>query len=313
MGKLGIVPPSMSSLKSSNAVESSPSKAFTLIELLVVIAIIAILAALLLPALARAKTQAQGTRCLSNSKQIATAWDMYAHDNNDRLVPNVGDARGVPYYLNAGGGYNLNNWVTGNVNGTASAGVPGTVDETNSTLLSTTLLGWYLKTVGVFKCPGDPGNLVNNPQLASLRVRSISMQNYMNAESGASYSNLYYWNTKISYVPKPSQFYIFLDEKPTSIDDGLFEVVMPSTPWDYSSLPVNNTPSQVHNGACGFGFADGHGEVHQWKSHQFLSAAVSTATAIQSQDALYWNDVYWLDTHTTMPLASVAPPPPPPP
>jgi prepilin-type N-terminal cleavage/methylation domain-containing protein len=278
-------------------------RGFTLIELLVVIAIIAILAAMLLPALSKAKSQAQGTYCLNNEKQLTVAWIMYAQDNKDNLVPNIGDARGVPYYLNSDGSYNLNNWVTGNVNGTASAGIPGTYDETNTSLLTTTLLGNYLQNTKVYKCPADPGNLVNNPQLAPLRVRSISMQNYMNADSGNTQSNTYYYFKRYTDIIKTPQFFVFLDEKPSSIDDGLFEVIMtlPGANQDTQ----NNWPSQAHNNACGFGFSDGHAEIHPWKGPQFQQATDPGEVNFPYTDSLDYNDCAWIDAHTTEPLTTV--------
>ncbi|HSY17465.1 MAG TPA: prepilin-type N-terminal cleavage/methylation domain-containing protein [Candidatus Acidoferrales bacterium] len=212
---------------------------FTLIELLVVIAIIAILAAMLLPALSAAKEKAHQIHCISNHKQLVLAWLMYNDQNNGTFVPDD------PWGESA----NKPTWEYGNM-GTAA-------ETTNTALIQKGLLYPLTPSPGVFRCPSDP----------TANVRGYAMQVQLglfmngaplNGQGGFGISGYPCMYTEKQMVKTPPvNTFVFIDQSPPSMNDGLFSVSITGSQW-------SDKPAGWHSHGGNLSFADGHAEHWKW-------------------------------------------------
>jgi prepilin-type N-terminal cleavage/methylation domain-containing protein/prepilin-type processing-associated H-X9-DG protein len=240
----------------SNPRSQTTPQAFTLIELLVVIAIIAILAAMLLPALGKAKQKTEGISCMNNSRQLVLAWTLYAQDHNDTLVGNThGGVAQNPNPLNDP----YAQWVAGWIDWSGS---PHNTNQIYLTDPRYAKLAPYSKgTYKLYKCPADKVKAPANP---GERVRSISMDAALgNGNKTDFYGGTFFFAKKMAELirPNPTMVWVFMDEHPDSINDGCAfnNPLLPATGYSWTDLPAS-----YHNGAAGFSFADGHAEVRKW-------------------------------------------------
>jgi prepilin-type N-terminal cleavage/methylation domain-containing protein len=284
--------------------KSAPRRSggFTLIELLVVIAIIAILAAMLLPALTKAKLKAQGIQCMSNHRQLCLAWRLYAEDNKEALVYASDDGSGP----NGGGPLKLNQyaWTLTHMDFTSNP-----YNWNPDVDIKIRPLWPYSKSEGIYKCPADHSMVDSGGGIMKPRVRTMSMNlfvgGFIGTDGGWGWADPFVIYTKMNDItggkstPGPSKLWIFLDMREDCINWGNFMTGMQGfSPVNPGSYQFNtDLPGIYHHYACGFSFADGHSEVHRWRdprTYPPLYSKISDPYIVPRDQ-----DVAWLQEHTT--------------
>jgi type II secretory pathway pseudopilin PulG len=247
-----------------------------LVELLVVVAIIAILAALLLPALAKAKEEAHRVNCMSNLKQLQMGWQMYADDFGGVLCPNDWiDTGGYSF-----GEFKTNSWCQGDAR-----------TDTDTSGIQAGLLYPYNNSPAIYHCPSDLSNIVddNGNPLPQPRNRSYNMSQSVNGygtqidpQTGYYVDALQPCFTKISTItnPTPSRLFVFIDENEGTLEDDQFGYPMIND--DYGNWW--DMPSNRHNQGGVLSFAEGHVEYWHWQAPELASAPFQPVLPAQMPD-----------------------------
>jgi prepilin-type N-terminal cleavage/methylation domain-containing protein/prepilin-type processing-associated H-X9-DG protein len=266
-------------MKTPPSKKNSHRLGFTLIELLVVIAIIAILAAMLLPALSKAKQRATQATCLSNLKQLALGWIMYAQDNNDLLV-------------------NLNTYDLNGPNGTSwriDLAHPGLMSPTPNL---TTPENWnaaiekgyrqptpttdgplfkYAPNGGILHCPGDKRYLLKFTSGGGgpYSWDSVSGVSGLNGEGGGGLK-------KLNLVKHPAERLIWVEGADMRGENVGSWTMNAGTAPNFDDAKWVDSPASFHVRSADFNFCDGHVENHRWQNPDTVTFANDTT---QNKDA----------------------------
>jgi prepilin-type N-terminal cleavage/methylation domain-containing protein len=270
--------------------------AFSLVELLVVIAIIAILAALLMPALGRAKQKAQGLQCLNNHRQLLLAWITYTDENEGELLF-ASENPSKPETLK-------HSWVTAALDFN-----PGkrTNWDPDLTIKQSPMWPYCGNSEEIWKCPSDRSFVMFNGE-PKPRVRSMSMNVFLGGWGGTDggwgprFSNyLIYRKQSELGNPGPSTVFVFMDLREDSIDMGNFATDMRGYPNSPYLTGFIDLPASYHGQAGGLSFADGHSEMRAWKDGRTMPPLVEGGLAKDIFPSPNNADIIWLQERATRP------------
>ncbi len=258
--------------------------AFTIIELLIVIAVIAILAAMLLPALNKAKSRALNIACLNNLREMELCSQLYSNDNNDHLVPNnfvydINTQKPIP-------GNDGPSWCT-NV-------APYEADPSG---LQAGLLFQYNNSFGIYHCPADQSTIetYTGVKLAQPRIRSYNMSQSVNGISYAgqiSQEIPHFEKFTEIKTPTPTGLIVFLDVNEDEIMDTEFGLPVEVDDW-FAYGYWWDLPGNRHSQGCNLSFADGHVEHWKWKAPKTVTVPRGSEQPVADDE---WDDYNRLQT-----------------
>jgi len=283
--------------------ERAVSAGFTLLEMLVVVAVIGILAALVMPALARARARADAITCLNNTRQLVMAVVLYVDDHDG----------GLPYNMVLdGNSYRSNlNWANNVMTRDLSP------DNTNLDTLTQASLGAYVsRNTAVFHCPADQS--MSTVQLAAgwdHRIRSYSMNGMLGNPGQTSLTGVnannpgYHQYLKLAQIPHPNEIFVFLDEQADSIKDGSFlntdsgnanTLIDIEDGAGLGQLEWQDLPGSYHNHNAAFSFGDGHAEFHRWGNPETSQPPQPNLPYNPVVVTSNGNDFQWVLSHTSL-------------